>query len=66
MDMQLVWDGQSVVHATGVTGERNDPTRRVQERGTSDNWARSQSPKSRRHMFGKGGQRPTARILSAR
>ena len=41
-------------------GERNDPTRRVQERGTSDNWARSQSPKSRRHMFGKADPGPTA------
>ena len=60
--METVWDGLSVVHAKGVTGERSDHTRSVAERGTSDFRLGSKSPKSRRYMFGKGGQRPTARI----
>ena len=52
IDMGNVWDGQSVVHAKGVTGERSDHTRSVAERGTSDFRLGSKSPKSRRHMFG--------------
>ena len=50
--METVGDGQSVVHAKGVTGERSDHTRSVAERGTSDFRLGSKSPKSRRHMFG--------------
>ena len=66
IDMGNVWDGQSVVHAKGVTGERSDHTRSVAERGTSDFRLGSKSPKSRRYMFGKGGQGTAATLIPAK
>ena len=58
--METVWDGLSVVHAKGVTGERSDHTRSVRTSRARDISLMSISPKSRRSMFGKGGPRPKA------
>ena len=64
--MRNVWDILGVVHEPEVSRGRDDHCQRLGASEARDlSWG-SRSPKGPRHMFGKGGQRPTARILSAR
>jgi len=60
IDKRNVWDILAEVRRLEVARAREEHTRSVAERGTSDFRLGSKSPKSRRHMFGKGGPRPKA------
>ena len=60
IDLGFVWDVQPGVLRNEVAGKDDQSVGDTRTTRRSDNWARSQSPQSRRSMFGKADPGPTA------